>query len=358
MWSRLARVTAAAVLAVLPTLVPPTSTAAAASSSGVGSPSVFGPAAQGQDVCPEPNNTFQVACFLGAHSDALGFLSTPNDVDAYKIEVYDFNTDVHVEMPSMPAPYKIALANWNGDVIANSSPSGRGEVMDTTVDLPGAYYIFVHSASGGFSATQPYQIFRALTYPGASIPDRLFASDFRQGSKEAVEGETEFATHSEDGGRYTIAMKIPGVPEDPAQAWWTGFGPELTDFTMTLDARVVNKVDAGFSVFFRHQDNDNTYVLAVDGKDGQVLLMKRVNGEAAGNTGWQPSGAVDVNGGVNRVVIRCFEDQIRVNVNGEDVFDMRDGAFRKGRIGIGTIAFGPPPVISFDNIIITTPSEG
>ncbi len=357
MWSRFARVAAAVVLAALPTLVPPTSTPAMASGPGAGSAAVFGPAAQG-DPCPEPNDSFQSACYLGPSSDAQGFLSTPNDVDAYRIEVLDFNTDVHVEMPAMPAAYKIALANWNGDIIANSSPAGGGEALDTTVDLPGAYYIFIHSASGGFSPNRPYQLFRALTYPGASIPDILFTSEFRQGAKEAVEGETEFATHAEDGGRYTISMKIPGVPEDPAQAWWTGFGPELTDFTMTVDARVANQVDAGFSVFFRHTDNDNTYVLAVDGKDGQVLLMKRVNGEVAGNTGWQPSSAVDTEGGVNRVVIRCFEDHIRVNVNGEDVFDMRDATFRKGRIGIGTIAFGPPPVISFDNIIITTPSEG
>ena len=359
MWSHLARVTAAAVLAILPTLVPPTSTPAAASGLSNASPAIFGPAAQGGDPCPEPNDSFQVACYLGPSSDARGFIASPNDVDAYRIEVLDFNTDVHVEMPTMPAPYKIELANWNGDIIATSSSNGSGgEAIDTTVDLPGAYYIFIHSASGGFSPSQPYQLFRALTYPGASIPDILFTSEFRQGAKEAVEGETEFATHAEDGGRYTITMKIPGEPEDPSQAWWTGFGPELTDFTMTLDARVVNKVDAGFSVFFRNQDNDNTYVLAVDGKDGQVLLMKRVNGEAAGNTGWQPSAAVDTEGGVNRVVIRCFEDQIRVNVNGTDVFDMRDGTFRKGRIGIGTIAFGPPPVVSFDNIIITTPSEG
>jgi hypothetical protein len=151
---------------------------------------------------------------------------------------------------------------------------------------------------------------------------------------------------------------VPGVPEDPAQAWWTGFGPEVTDFTMTIDARVVNQVDAGFTVFFRHKDNDNTYMLGVDAKDGQVLLMKRVNGEAAGNTGWQPTAAVNTGGGVNRVSIRCFEDQIRVNVNGEDVFDITDATFRGGRIGIGSIAFGDPPVISFDNIIITTPTEG
>jgi hypothetical protein len=37
---------------------------------------------------------------------------------------------------------------------------------------------------------------------------------------------------------------------------------------------------------------------------------------------------------------------------------MKDNTFRKGRIGIGAIAFGPPPIVSFDNIIITTPTEG
>src|SRR5688572_19489706 len=102
MWSRLARVAAAAVLAVLPTLVPPTSTLALAAGASHASPAVLGPAAQG-DPCPEPNDTFQAACYLGPSSDARGFLSAPNDVDAYRIEVLDFNTDVHVEMPSMPA---------------------------------------------------------------------------------------------------------------------------------------------------------------------------------------------------------------------------------------------------------------
>ena len=357
MWSQFSRVMAAAVLAILPMLVPPTSSAAAAGP-GAGGLEILGPAAQGGDPCPEPNDTFQAACYLGPSSDARGFIANPSDVDAYRIEVLDFNTDVHVEMPTMPAPYKIAFANWNGDVIANSSPNGSGgEAIDTTVDIPGVYYIFIHSAGGGFSPNRPYQLFRALTYPGASIPDIISALEFRDGSDEAVIGESEFAVHKQEGGRYTIQAKLAGTPEDPSQAWWTGFGKELTDFTMTLDARVVNKVDAGFSVFFRHNDNENTYVLAVDGKDGQARLVKYVNGEST-YTDWTPASAIDVDGGVNRVVIRCFEDQIRVNINGEEVFGLRDGTFRKGRIGIGTINFGPPPIISFDNIIITTPSEG
>lgn len=342
MWSRVLRAAVAAAFAVIPLLTPTAAT----------------PAAFAQDPCPEPNDTFQAACYLGPNSDAQGFISSANDVDAYRIEVLDFNTDIHVELGNMPAPYKAELANWNGRVISSSTGGPGGtQIIDTTLDIPGAYYIFVHSANGQFNAGRPYTLFRALTYPGASIPDILYTSEFRQGSKQAVEGETEFATHSEDGGKYTIAMKVSGVPEDPSQAWWTGFGPEVTDFTMTIDARVVNRVDAGFTVFFRHQDNDNTYVLAVDGKDGQARLLKYVRGEPT-FTDWTPSSAIDVAGGVNRVVIRCFADSIMVNINGEDIFDVSDNSFRKGRIGIGAIAFGPPPIISFDNIIITTPTEG
>src|SRR5690349_17019476 len=142
MWSQFARAAAATALALIPTFLP----SASAQVSAYGPPPT-NPVIRGQDVCPEPNDTFQAACFLGKDSDALGFISTPTDVDAYRIEVYDFNTDVHVEMPKMPAPYKVELANWNGDVIATSGRDGAGEVIDTTVDLPGAYYIFVHSAS-------------------------------------------------------------------------------------------------------------------------------------------------------------------------------------------------------------------
>jgi hypothetical protein len=349
---------AAAAFALLPALAPPAGASAAAASPDT-STTVFGPAAQGQDVCPEPNNSFQSACYLGPGSDALGFISGPNDTDAYRIEVLDFNTDVHVEMPTMPAAYKIELANWNGDVIARSVPSGAGQAIDATVDLPGAYYIFVDSAGGGFSATQPYNIFRSLTYPGATIPDRLFASDFRAGAQSAVEGDTQYATHTEDGGRYTISMKVAGTTDnpEPPEAWWTGFGPEITDFTLTIDTRVVNGVQAGSSVFFRHVDDKNTYQVAVDSAVGAVQLWRIQNGEVRG-TGWQQSAAIDTTGGVNRVVVRAFEEQIQVWVNGDLLVDVTDGTFRKGRIGIGAIAYGPPPVVSFDNVIITTPTEG
>ena len=319
--------------------------------------------ALGQDVCPEPNDTFQAACYLGPSSDAQGFLSSPNDVDAYRIEVLDFNTDVHVEM-TIPLAYKVELANWNGDIIASSSRSGAAEVIDATVPIPGSYYLFVHSANGQFSDSRPYSIFRALSYPGSSIPDIIEVTDFRSDTPSgATTGSNQNADQfTEADGRYTITMANGGVADDPSQAWYVNIGPTLTDFTMTVDARVVNGVDAGFQIYFRSNgtgsDASNTYFTTIDAKDGQVRLSKKVNGELD-HTDWLATKAVNTGGGVNRVVIRCYHDEILINVNGEDVFNVTDSSFNQGRFGFGAIAWeARPPVINFDNIIITTPTEG
>ena len=135
----------------------------------------------------------------------------------------------------------------------------------------------------------------------------------------------------------------------------------LTDFTLTVDARVTNGVDGGFRIFFRKatEDNtaDNTYSVVVDGRDGQALLTRSKNGDMV-DSGWTPVDSINTSGGVNRVVIRCFDDEIRININGEDVFNVREGSIREGRIGLGAVTWGGPAIVNFDNIIITTPSEG
>lgn len=347
MWSQIARRALVVGLSLAPLLSPIASQPAQAMP------------ALGQDVCPEPNDTFQAACYLGPSSDALGFISNPNDVDAYRIDVLDFNTDVHAQL-KMPHPYKLELANWNGDIIASSSTDQGAEVIDTTAPIPGSYYLFVHSRSGASSDTEPYNILRSLTYPGSKIPDVLFSGEFRQGSKQAVEGETQYAVHSEDGGKYTIAMKIPGAADDPSEAWWTGFGPDITDFTMTVDTRVASGSRAGPELFFRFVDEKNNYFLLLDTNLGAVKLGRMTNGEVQSWTDWKQTDAVDTRGGVNRVVIRAFQDDILVNVNGEDVIDATDegSPLHEGRIGIGAITWNDPATVNFDNVIITTPTEG
>src|SRR3954454_23384965 len=69
--------------------------------------------AKGEDVCPEPNDDFQSACYLGPGSDALGFISHPDDIDAYRFEALDFNTTAHVEIVDQSALYQFVIAKWD-----------------------------------------------------------------------------------------------------------------------------------------------------------------------------------------------------------------------------------------------------
>jgi hypothetical protein len=319
----------------------------------VGIAAVFGPGGaattRAQDACPEPNNSFQAACYLGPGAPADGFIQQAGDVDAFRIEVLDFSVDIHVELEQRPFPYRIELADWNGDEIVTSMDG----VIDTTLDMPGFYYIFVDSPTGQFSAGH----YRQLTYPGSKIPDILFSYEFRAGTP-ATTGENEIATYSNPEGKYTIAMKVGGTTDDPSQAWWTGWGPELGDFTMVVDGRVVNDVDAGYQVYFRFVDDDNNYFVTIDARDGNVALSKKVKGEIIRIAGWVDSPHVDTSGGVNRVAIHCVNDLMVVVINGDPVLEARDPTFRKGTLGFGAIAWAAPPIVNFDNVIVTTPAEG
>ena len=109
-------------------------------------------------------------------------------------------------------------------------------------------------------------------------------------------------------------------------------------------------------VAIRHQNNQNTYQVGLDPSNQAVNLWKIANGEVSG-TGWKESEIINVNG-VNRIVIYAFADQIRINVNGEEMISVTDGTFLNGYIGIGAMTWGEPATVNFDNIIIATPGEG
>jgi hypothetical protein len=310
--------------------------------------------ARGEDPCPEPNNTFQAACYLGAQSDALGFISGPSDTDAYRIEVLDFNVDVHVELAERPFPYRVELADWNGKVIA----SAANGVLDTTIGPPGAYYVFVDSPGGQSSDGQPYRLFRALTYPGSKIPDILYSDEFRHGAEPEEKVDTG-AEYSSEGSKFTIKMLTPGTPEQASTAV-SLWGPQLTDFTLTTDTRMESEGVAGYHVFFRASEDNSGQVggyalIAV--AQGGMVLGKFQSGEAI-VLAMTMDAPLDLRGGVNRTVVRCAGDEISVWVNGKEVFHGRDGSYRGGRFGFGAVTNGAPPTVTFDNIIATTPTEG
>ena len=321
-------------------------------------------AAKGDDVCPESNDTFQAACFLGTDSDALGFISRADDVDAYRFEVRDYDARVQVSLPDSPLPYRLNLANWNGDLIQSSD----GGTLQASLTLPGSYYVFVDSGTGQSSDSAPYRLAYTVTYPSQAVPTVLYSAEYRGGPRDVF---TESGTNTysdEDGdytidqGRITIAMRTSGTPDEPASSKFflspepPDSGPTVEDFTMVIDARMVGETDDGYTILFRFIDSDNYYQAEVNLKDQQVALTKLVDGELEDITDWIDAPNLKADG-VNRTVIRCVGDEIRLNVNGRELARAHDGSFTRGLVGYGATTYGDPPTVNFDNILVTTPTR-
>ena len=299
------------------------------------------------DPCPESNDTFQTACFLGQDDDAIGYLSTPDDVDAYRIEVLDFNAVVRARLLDRPLPYRLELADWNGKVIA-SGPNGT---IETTLKQPGAYYIFVHTSDGRASATSAYRLNRTLQYPSGKTPDILYSNELRFGA-EPEEKVDNGAEYSSEGGKYTIRMTAPGTP-DQARAALSMWGPELSDFTLTIDSRMESQGLAGYHIFFRFSD-DIGYVLFATAE--RLVVLGKAGGGESSVLAFAAPASLDLTGGVNRTTIHCVGDHIRIWINGEQIMDLHDATRLHGRFGFGAVTTGAPPTVTFDNIIATLPA--
>lgn len=315
------------------------------------------------DPCPEPNDTFQTACYIGPGAPATGYISSVDDIDAYRFEALDFGVDAHVELTTKPAPYRLNIADWRGRILTSTK-----DQTDLTLGPPGSYYIFVDSETGEFDPNNPYVLSRQLTYPGYTIPDRMYASDFHPGSEgkeQAFTGETDLARFVNEKGRYTVNMKAGGTAEDPSWAagWW---GPQFSDFTMTVDSRIedgsTDPTDNGLVVFFRSnlkgpEATYSGYFLQVNGA-GHSRLGMYENGRYTNLTRWT-TGPDDFSPGeASRTVVRAAGSDILININGWDIHNLKNDRLKSGNFAFGAINWADPETIHFDNILVTTPSEG
>jgi hypothetical protein len=157
----------------------------------------------------------------------------------------------------------------------------------------------------------------------------------------------------------TVVMKVGGSPDEPREAGVT-LGPAVSDFTMAVDARMANAetaVDAVYYIAFRSIADGASYRLLIDIQhSGVKLQMVRPDG-ITDLTDWLPSDAIDTQGGVNRTVIRAVGPAIRVNMNGRNVLESTGPSAQGGRFELGIITHGEPPIVSYDNVLVTTPGK-
>jgi hypothetical protein len=323
--------------------------------------------AQAPDACPEPNDTFQQACYLSPERplDAPSYLSSADDVDAYRFEIGDFGTLYAVDMPAGPAGYRVSIADWNGRVLASSAePTDRH--ISAMLPMPGSYYLFVDSPTGAFSTTEPYTLYARTGQrdTGYTLPQTLFTTNFfDQQAGGPSERVADGARITRANGAIGIDMLEGGGPRSLPQVsvLMTDQHGAVTaqDFTWTIDTRVVRGSDEfGFvlRLGFRVVDDRAYDQVVLDPQAGTIgIEQAEPNHVARAVIPLTASDAIDTTGGVNRVTIRAFGPEVLVYVNGTRVLRADDVATAAGQFGIGLRVAGAPPSIRFDNVLITTP---
>lgn len=320
------------------------------------------PVASSNDPCPEPNDDNEAACNLGTGSPAIGFISTPFDIDRYRFEVSGGPMRVHLELTDLPADYELDVQALDGGSKAASHNGGTFPEAADAVLEPGTYIVVVYSLVGGASDERPYRLALSMAGPDDGPPAAatvLFAENF-------LNAGWHFSNESSNLDAYEVGtydgeyvLKLHHAASQGSVEYDEPGGADLVDFQLDLDARVTGlpEKNGGFYVAFRRQDTINTYAVYVDvvreGSPGGAKLVRWVDGRTTVLADWVEAPAIRKGSQPNHVTIRAVGDSLTVAINGQQLLSGRDGRFRRGDIGLGVITWDRPTEVRFDNVLAT-----
>jgi hypothetical protein len=309
---------------------------------------------QPAESCPEPNEKLQFACLLTPESDAVGTLSSIEDVDAYRIRLPDFRTRVTLQLVDNPASYRLSIADWNGDIVATSSDDGGVETARLHEATPGVYYVLVDAK---LPTVDPSATYRVRTY--VEIPSRpLRAEEHREGAAELAEGLASPNLESTfEGGAHTLTLKTGAT--DAAGTAGTYFLHQKFRFypiaRFVVDARLVAGSRAGFGVTFALNafGRQTWFRFLVVPDERKIQLTKTTNGVTAPVVDWREEPAIRP-GAVNRIMVTNVFRGYTVSVNGTPVARGEDDDVQYGDYGYFVVTWAEPASARFDNVLLAT----
>jgi hypothetical protein len=136
------------------------------------------------DVCPEPNERPEQACFLGPDSPADGYLDQVDDVDTYRLKVPPGNNLTAVLDP-LPDDYGLVLRDAEGYVRGTALQTGlRRKELRVRGLSTGSYFLSIVVVSGDGSAQRPYTV--GVKYPLSLLLDEPRPAEAPGGVRQPV----------------------------------------------------------------------------------------------------------------------------------------------------------------------------
>src|SRR5438046_1487315 len=119
------------------------------------------------------------------------------------------------------------------------------------------------------------------------------------------------------------------------------------DVTVTLRFKPVSgKTDQAAGIIFRVQDKDDYYILRANALEANVNLYKYAGGR---RSGIKEGSARVASGQWQELRVQVSGDRMRGFLNGQQVVDATDSAYRAGRIGLWTKA---DSLTCFDDVVV------
>ena len=324
-------------------------------------PASVAPQAAQNDPCPEPNDGPDTSCNIGPAAPALGYISTPGDLDSYHFEVPGVRSWVHVELTDLPADYDLEVQDANGYLNASHNSGTFPEAIDIALD-PGTYFIAIYSSVAQGNTERPYKLNLSMRpiSDGIRPPSAVyFADNFNVAgyhfTNTAREDRYEVGTYN---GEYVV--KLHRTSEENVEEADEPGNTDMQDFQLDFDARMtINAAKrGGFTVNFRWTNDGNTYELYFDtvngGGPGAARLAKWEKGKITELTPWTNSPAIRTGGQPNHVTIRALGKALTVEINGEPLLGAQDESFSGGDIALGAFSWDQPTEARFDNVIATS----
>jgi hypothetical protein len=133
---------------------------------------------------------------------------------------------------------------------------------------------------------------------------------------------------------------------------------------MQVDARLVSgSENNNYGLMCRYQDMDHFYAFLIS-SDGYYAIVKVMDGAtytilSGDGTHLMPTDAIDQEfGKPNEIRALCYEDELTLTINGEQMASVSDIDLQTGDIGFIASTYDTAPLeIRFDNLVVFDPIE-
>ncbi len=212
----------------------------------------------------------------------------------------------------------------------------------------GLLYVIGQQAVQSFGTTVSGTVVSIDSPPGiGSFPNVLLRDSL---SSEAGSG---FTAEQTDAGDYRFengAYVIEAFEAD--QIVWQVIDTVVDDASFEIEATVSKPRSAAVALLFRYQDNQNFYILSVDGT-GRYRVARYVDDAFSVLRDWTSSPSINAAGSPNRLKIEMAGDELTFYCNGQRLTTLRDSAFQSGELAFGTETFDEGQgVVRFNNLLI------